>query len=261
MSWDDFRESYRTIKLSTMKDRGAKEAELRLDLAERIIRPKTLRDMADVLDRLQADLLHGKCGRYKIEVNRKKVQRPRSPATVRSTMRTVIAALNWTTKKPRQWLDNVPRIDLMRVDVSDEMKGQPLVGEELDRYYAAIPKIVTEKYAAQWLFFAQAVVASGLRLSELMIITWDKSHTIRPVFRERCVAGDFHSRSPAEKLQTRNDSHDSVVGRVAGDGTRERPHRLRLRSALPAPSPSSHRGIAWGKILTEDRSQSGDYRR
>lgn len=191
MAWDDFREEYRRKKLVTMKNRGAQEAELRLDLAAKIVGPKTLCDMADALDRLQADLLRGKCGRYKIKVDGREIQRPRSPASVRSTMRTVIAALNWATKKPRQWLQNVPRIDLMRVDVSDEMKGRPLVGEELDRFYAAIEKVVPKDHVAAWTFFVKCVVASGLRLSELMAMTWDQPHTIRPVFRKGALPEIF----------------------------------------------------------------------
>ncbi len=61
MSWDDFREQYRVLHLRTVRDSTAMHAESRLDLAERVVRPKTLGDMADpnTLQKLQAKFLAG----------------------------------------------------------------------------------------------------------------------------------------------------------------------------------------------------------
>ena len=42
MEWSDFREQYRTLHLATLRDSTAMHAESRLDLAERIMKPKTL---------------------------------------------------------------------------------------------------------------------------------------------------------------------------------------------------------------------------
>ena len=55
--WDQFREEYRRIWLSTLRDKSAVDSESRLDIAERILRPRVLADVADsdALDRLQSN--------------------------------------------------------------------------------------------------------------------------------------------------------------------------------------------------------------
>ena len=47
MEWDDFREQYRVLHLATVRDGTAIHAESRLDLAERILKPKKLGDLAE----------------------------------------------------------------------------------------------------------------------------------------------------------------------------------------------------------------------
>lgn len=49
MAWDDFREHFRVLHLNTLRDSSAIHAESRLDLAERVLRPKTLGDLADAM--------------------------------------------------------------------------------------------------------------------------------------------------------------------------------------------------------------------
>ena len=65
MEWSDFREQFRTLHLAMVRDSTALHAESRLDLAERILKPKTLGDMADpnALQQLQAKLLAGEQSR------------------------------------------------------------------------------------------------------------------------------------------------------------------------------------------------------
>lgn len=67
MEWSDFREQFRTLHLAMVRDSTALHAESRLDLAERILKPKTLGDMADpnALQQLQAKLLAGEQSRRK----------------------------------------------------------------------------------------------------------------------------------------------------------------------------------------------------
>jgi len=76
MEWSDFREQYRTLHLAMLRDSTAMHAESRLDLAERIVKPRTLGDMADTntMQQLQARLPAGE------QSLRKK---PRSPHTVK----------------------------------------------------------------------------------------------------------------------------------------------------------------------------------
>ena len=173
MSWEEFRWEYTNKRLSTLKPGSAAHAENRLDLAERIIKPKRLGDMADsdALERLQNKLLEGAESLHH--------KRPRSAATVFSHMRSVYAALNWAKKK--KWLTEVPQIDLVQVEQT--MKGRPLVGEEVDRILAATTDIVGDLAAPSWIYLIRGLVASGLRLSELMNLSWDIPQTIRPDWR------------------------------------------------------------------------------
>src|SRR5262245_29740408 len=88
MSWDEFREEYRTDKLATLNENSVIDAESRLDIAKRIMKPKKLGDLASTasLHRLQARLLEGA---------ESKEKRPRSRHTVKTYMAAVLAALNW----------------------------------------------------------------------------------------------------------------------------------------------------------------------
>src|SRR5262245_8797037 len=59
MNWERFREEYTAIQLSTFG--SSYHAESRLDIAERILKPRVLGDVAnsDALHRLQSKLLQG----------------------------------------------------------------------------------------------------------------------------------------------------------------------------------------------------------
>src|SRR5688572_23324968 len=59
MAWADFRERYRDLLLSGLRKRSATCADNRLDIAERILKPRTLADVADseAIHQLQAKLL------------------------------------------------------------------------------------------------------------------------------------------------------------------------------------------------------------
>lgn len=112
MEWSDFREQYRTLHLATVRDSTAADAESRLDLAERILKPRTLGDVADpnALQQLQARLLAGAQSRRK---------KPRSPHTVRGYMGCVLAAVNWAHLQG--WLPNAPRIRKLKVPKMKKM--------------------------------------------------------------------------------------------------------------------------------------------
>jgi hypothetical protein len=79
MMWEDFRERYTDLHLSTLREKSAVDAESRLDVAERILKPRTLGDVADSesLHYLQQQLLVGAESRF---------NRPRSPVTASNYM-------------------------------------------------------------------------------------------------------------------------------------------------------------------------------
>ncbi len=175
LTWEEFRDRYSRHIEVALRTKSQQDAESRLDLTERILRPSKLSDVPtkDALGKLQADLLRGAASRF---------ARARSTATVRSHMRSVLAALNWA--KDQGYLEAVPQIQIISLEENDDMKGRPLVGEETDRLLAAVPKVVGQQAAASWDYLLRGILASGLRLGELMQLSWDIPQTIRPVFRK-----------------------------------------------------------------------------
>jgi hypothetical protein len=106
MTWADFREQYTTLQLATLRGDSALHAESRLDIAERILKPRTLGDVSngEALHRLQAALPAGKESRR---------GKPRSPHTVKGYVGAVLTALNWAHLQG--WLPSVPRIRKVKV--------------------------------------------------------------------------------------------------------------------------------------------------
>jgi integrase len=175
MDWDDFREQYRTLHLTGVRENTAIHSESRLDLAERILKPKTLGDVADQheLHKLQAQLLAG------VHSRRKK---PRSPHTVRSHMNTVLAALNWAHLQ--NWLPNPPKIQKIKTSKQKAMKGRPITRQEFQLMLDATASVVGEEVADSWKYVLRGLWESALRLDELMHVSWDIPGTIRPIWRE-----------------------------------------------------------------------------
>jgi len=150
-------------------------AESRLDLAERILKPRTLGDVADpnALQRLQARLLAGDQSRRK---------KPRSPHTVRGYMGCVLAAVNWAHLQG--WLPTLPKIRKIRVSKLKAMKGRPITKKELVQMMKCTRGEVGKEAAKSWRYLLRGLWESALRLDELVHVSWDIPGTIRPVWRE-----------------------------------------------------------------------------
>ncbi len=196
MPWEVFREQYSRVQLATIRDRSAVHAESRLDLAERIIRPKTLGDMAqaDTLHRLQSELLAG------TESRRGK---PRSAYTVKTHVGAVLTALRWA--ELQGWLSSVPRIRKVKTAKLKAMKGRPITGEEFDRMLDKTASIVGESAAESWRHVLRGLWTSALRLDELMHVSWDISNTITPEWkRDRlpvlCIPAELQKNATEEDI-------------------------------------------------------------
>lgn len=174
MEWSDFREQYRTLHLSTVRDSTAFHAESRLDIAERILKPKTLGDVADptALQRLQARLLAGDSSRR---------TKPRSAHTVRGYMNCILAALNWAYLQ--DWLPTPPKLRKLKTPKLKVMKGRPITEKEFNLLLDATAKVVGDEAAESWKHVLRGLWTSALRLDELMHVSWDKPGTIRPVWQ------------------------------------------------------------------------------
>ncbi len=173
MEWEDFREQYTTQHLAALRDKTAEDAESRLDIATRIIKPKTLGAMADPvsLQRLQTQLLAGS------ESMRSK---PRSVHTVRGYMKSIVSALNWAYSQ--DWLPTRPKVPRIKASKRKVMKGRPITEEEFQQLLKAVPAVVGDAASESWKFLLRGLWESALRLDEIMNISWDNDSAIRPLW-------------------------------------------------------------------------------
>lgn len=196
MDWSEFREQYRVLHLSTVRTHTFIDSESRLDLAERIMKPRVLADMADpnVLQQLQAKLLAGEQSRRK---------KPRSPHTVKGHIGTILAALNWAYLQG--WLPSPPKIRKLKTPKMKVMKGRPITDQEFEKLLLVTSSVVGEEVAESWKHLLRGLWTSALRLEEIMNVSWDQPGTIRPVWSE----GKFPLLEIPAALQ-KNDTEESI---------------------------------------------------
>jgi len=158
----------------TVRDSTSVHTESRLDLAERILKPKTLADFADqnALQRLQAKFLAGEQSRRK---------KPRSAHTVRGYMNSVLSAVNWAYLQG--WLPTAPKLRKIKTSKQKVMNGRPITVDEFRKVLDATGKVVGEDAAESWKHVLRGLWSSALRLDELMHVSWDKPGSIRPVWK------------------------------------------------------------------------------
>lgn len=178
MAWQDFREQYRNLQLKTLRAKTAIDSESRLDIAERILQPTKLKDVAsaDALHRLQASLLAGHDSRN---------DRPRSPFTVKTYMSAVIASLNWAHLQG--WLPVVPRIRKIKVAKLRAMRGRPLTDDEFRQMLEAASNVVPADELTAWQHLLNGLWESGLRLDELLNVSWDDVNQIHPKWEQESL--------------------------------------------------------------------------
>ncbi|QDT70346.1 Phage integrase family protein [Planctomycetes bacterium MalM25] len=173
MPWDEFREHYRRLHLSTLREGSAEHAETRLDIATRLLKPKRLGDLGapSALAELQARLLAGEQSLR---------GKPRSPHTVRGYMGAILAAMNWAYLQG--WLDEAPRLRKLRAARGTAMRGRPISEEEFARLLETTESVVGLEGAASWRHVLEGLWNSSLRLGELLAVSWDQAVAIRPVW-------------------------------------------------------------------------------
>lgn len=196
MRWQDFREEYRNSHLSTLRTKSQLDAESRLDIAERILKLKTLTDLANTntIQVLQEKLLKG------VESRRGK---PRSKHTVRGYVTAVLAALNWAHQQG--WLTESIKFRKLKVAKSRKMKGRPLSSEEFQQMLACVPQVVGTDATDSWTYLLRGLWESALRLGELLHMSWDLPSSIQP----RWTAGSWPTLEIPADLQ-KNNTDDSI---------------------------------------------------
>jgi integrase len=173
MLWELFRERYAELQLNGLRPRSAESAELRLDMAERIMQPKTLGDLAnsEALHQLQARLLAGECSRYG----------SRSAVTTRGYIVSAVAAMSFAATMG--WIPAVPEIRKVKISKLRAMKGRAINGEEFDRLLDKVSSVVGEDAADSWRYLLRGLWESGLRLGELLHVHWSDEREIVPAWR------------------------------------------------------------------------------
>jgi integrase len=170
------------LQLAGLREKSRIDAESRLDIAERILKPRTLANVAnsEALHDLQARLLAGE----ESEVGKKGERRPRgprSPVTARNYIVTVLAALSWA--EYMGWPPSVPKVRKLKLSKLRQMKGRPLVGEEFDRMLASVATEVGTEAAKSWKYLLRGAWESALRLDELMHVHWTDLQYIVPQWK------------------------------------------------------------------------------
>lgn len=109
--------------------------------------------------------------------------------TIHGHLREVRKLLRWATKL--ELIPKTPHIEFPTVVPAP--KGRAITGEELDRFIAAIPKVVViPEFVASWEYLATGLWWSGLRIEEAMLMEWSNDEFLCP---------DFTGRRPQFRIQ------------------------------------------------------------
>ena len=157
MPWEDFWAEYEERHISKQRGRSRESMLSRLRLAEKLVRPKTLSDMADreaLLD-LRERFRQGEGSRFGREL---------SINSVRSYMASVMAALHWAAEEG--WLESVPKLPKMKMPKIKVMKGRPITQEEFERLLATVPRVTP--HVPQWRYILRGLLRSVGRQSFIL---------------------------------------------------------------------------------------------
>lgn len=173
MNWEDFRDRYRTLQLHGLRENTQMAAESRLDIAEKILKPRKLSDLAnsEALHDLQSRLLAGEHSKLD----------HRAAYTVRNYLAAIVAALNWACYMG--WLPAVPRVKKIKVAKLRQGKGRGLTEYEFSGMLAAVEGVVGPEASKSWDYTLRGLWESGLRLDELMHLHWSDGRYIVPQWK------------------------------------------------------------------------------
>lgn len=159
VTWQEFRERYRTEHLTGLAPTTASRANTVLDAFEEHADLIALRD-------LDARAISLWVSRSR---SRKK---PMSEATIASYLRQLSASLNWAYDQGMlpEGVPTLPRIK--RAKGRKPMRSRPPTGEEYDRILAACNKVCPND-SAEWKRLIEGLWLSGLRIGEALRLSWD----------------------------------------------------------------------------------------
>ena len=166
MSWAEFYVKFLQLHLPGLSPRTAPGYTTALESYETEMRPAALNSIsAATINAWLAKLRNGQ----------------RSESTIDGYLRHLRSAIRWAHKMG--WLDQLPRFPTVaRAKTGSRgraMKGRPLTDQEFAAILDAVPAVLGDDRAPEWLLFLRGLWTSGLRLNEAMRLSWDDPKTIR----------------------------------------------------------------------------------
>lgn len=207
IDWAEFRRRYEDEHLASLKPSTAAAYSTVLNLVERILRPKRLRDLTpDRLSYFQGEMRKPDDDGWQPSEN-----------TINSYLKMLRAALGWAVEM--RMLSAVPKVRMPRRAKAGKsvrkMKGRPITTEEFERIIGKVPDALfipprerkpgegPSRYqplkeetrgpvVASWRRLLNGLWLSGLRLGEALELSWDDETKLlvdftgrRPMFRMR----------------------------------------------------------------------------
>lgn len=102
----------------------------------------------------------------------------RSEKTIAGYRRSLQMALRWAASM--NLIPSAPRMPpaIRSARGQKLMKGRPITDSEFDKMLDAVPQVVGPARSDAWQFFLRGLWLSGLRLSESLDLSWDRSDTL-----------------------------------------------------------------------------------
>lgn len=94
----------------------------------------------------------------------------------------MLAAYNWAFEQG--WLEEQPRFRKKKRSKSKKMKGRPLTENEFKLLLESVELVVGQVAKDSWTYLIRGLWQSGLRLDEIMNLSWDIPSTISPEWPE-----------------------------------------------------------------------------
>ncbi|MCA9235868.1 MAG: site-specific integrase [Planctomycetales bacterium] len=157
LHWDRFRPRYEREHLAELSAKYRSQWTTAANALERLHNPELIR-----LEDLTASLL----SRFSLRLR----EEGKSPASIAAYLRALRAALGWAERLGL--IDRRPRVAMPRQAKGKRMRSRPITLEEFERLLAAVPK-VRPKDSRRWERLLHGLWHSGLRISELLRLSWD----------------------------------------------------------------------------------------
>jgi integrase len=159
VTWETFKERYLAEGLSGNAVATVAKVNATFNGIEAVCKPKRL-------EQLTAQRI----GQFTTSMLKK-----REIETVRSHLRHLKAALNWAHDS--DLLAKVPKFRMPKGEKGSKvMKGRPITAEEFERMLATVERTVGADKASSWSPLLRGLWWSGLRLGEIMTLSWDEWH-------------------------------------------------------------------------------------